>query len=308
MVSSPHEASHRIFQERPELLTPVFDLLGVPLPKRASIEVLSADATEIRPLERRVDSVLRVTACDGPTFLLAIEAQGGKKPEKESSWAYYLAYLHAKYDCPALLLVVCQDTATAKWAGGPFRMGIEGWTALTTHPLVLGPDNVPLITDSAQAGQDLALATFSAMTHGKAPDPTAILEALAIALGAADSESAAYYSELLEIGLGDSPARAIWRKMMSVVTYFPGRGTYRETAYLEGKAEGKAEGEAEGRAQGVAESVLRVLDVRRVPLTDDDRVRIMACTDLTVLDRWVALSVTINDVADLWAVEAPPEK
>jgi hypothetical protein len=27
MVTSTHEASHRIFQDRPELLTPVFDLL-----------------------------------------------------------------------------------------------------------------------------------------------------------------------------------------------------------------------------------------------------------------------------------------
>jgi hypothetical protein len=291
MVSSPHEASHRIFQERPELLTPVFRLLGVPLPERSTIEVLTADATEIRPLERRVDSVLRVTACDGPTFLLAIEAQGGKKPEKASSWAYYLAYLHAKYDCPALLLVICQDTTTSKWANGPFHMGLADWTAQTTHPLVLGPDNVPVITDSAEAAQDLALATFSAMTHGRTTDPTAILEALATALGAADSESAEYYSELLEIGLGDSPARETWRKMMSMVTYFPGRGTYRETAYLEGEAAGKAT------------SVLRVLDLRQVPLTDEDRARVTSCTDLAVLDQWVDLAVTVTDVADLWAAQ-----
>ncbi|WP_423595779.1 hypothetical protein [Streptomyces sp. G5(2025)] len=29
MVTSRHEASHRIFQERPEILGPVFGLLGV---------------------------------------------------------------------------------------------------------------------------------------------------------------------------------------------------------------------------------------------------------------------------------------
>ncbi|MFI1182826.1 hypothetical protein ACH4UT_25195 [Streptomyces sp. NPDC020799] len=79
MVTSRHEASHRIFQERPELLAPVFRLLGVPLPAKATVEVLTADVTEIRPLERRVDSVLRIEPADGgdgPGFLLAIEAQG----------------------------------------------------------------------------------------------------------------------------------------------------------------------------------------------------------------------------------------
>ncbi|OEV06003.1 hypothetical protein AN216_00545, partial [Streptomyces oceani] len=60
MVTARHEAAHRIFQDRPELLSPVFRILGVPLPPKVEVDVLSADATEIRPLERRVDSVLRI--------------------------------------------------------------------------------------------------------------------------------------------------------------------------------------------------------------------------------------------------------
>jgi hypothetical protein len=36
MVTSTHEASHRIFQDRPELLTPVFGLLGIPMSGKAS--------------------------------------------------------------------------------------------------------------------------------------------------------------------------------------------------------------------------------------------------------------------------------
>ncbi|MFF9604434.1 hypothetical protein ACF1GY_19455 [Streptomyces sp. NPDC014684] len=50
MVTSTHEASHRIFQDRPELLAPVFDLLGVPMSAKASVSVLSADV-----LNRRLD-------------------------------------------------------------------------------------------------------------------------------------------------------------------------------------------------------------------------------------------------------------
>ncbi|OEV06499.1 hypothetical protein AN216_00235, partial [Streptomyces oceani] len=138
---------------------------------------------------------------------------------KAVSWSYYLSFLKAKYECPALLLVVCQDRATAGWAAGPFRLGPAGWTVLSLHPLVLGPENVPVITDPEVAARDLTLATFSALTHGRDRNAPAILEALACALGTADSGSVAYYSELLEIGLGDTPARDTWRKLMSVGTY-----------------------------------------------------------------------------------------
>ncbi|WP_329618541.1 hypothetical protein [Streptomyces sp. S465] len=98
MVSSRHEAAHRIFQERPELLAPVFRILDVPLPEEAAVEVLTPDATEIRPLERRVDSVLRVDPPAGGGFLLAIEAQGRRDPGKAVSWAYYLSFLAAKHE------------------------------------------------------------------------------------------------------------------------------------------------------------------------------------------------------------------
>ncbi len=54
------------------------------------------------------------------------------------------------------------------------------------------------------------------------------------------------------------------REIMPFVSYFPGRGTVRETAYLEGKTEGKAGGWAEGGAKGI----LFVLEARGVPVSD----------------------------------------
>ncbi|MFJ3925652.1 hypothetical protein [Streptomyces sp. NPDC090022] len=327
MVTSPHEASHRIFQDRPELLAPVFGILGVPLPPKATIDVLTPDATEIRPLERRVDSVLRVETSEGARFLLAIEAQGRRDPDKASSWTYYLAYLRAKYELPALLLVLCRDKTTARWAAGPFTMAAEGWTSVSTHPLVLGPGNVPLITDPAEAARNLALATFSALTHGRDERAPAILEALMQAMGATDSATHLYYSEMLEIGLGDSPAGDTWRTLMGVTSYFPGRGTLIEKAMLEGAArgmaegkaeglaeglaagkaaglaEGKAEGQAAGLAQGKAEDILRLLDRRGIAVSLDIRVRVSACTDIDVLDHWFDRAITATTADELFGDE-----
>ncbi|MFF4159430.1 hypothetical protein [Streptomyces sp. NPDC001678] len=296
MVTSHHEAAHRIFQDRPELLDPVFRILGVPLPEKSSVEVLTADVTEIRPLERRVDSVLRIEPPDGSGgFILAIEAQGRRDPDKAVSWAYYLSYLKAKYTCPALLLVVCQDKATANWASGPFRLGPEGWTALSVHPLVLSPGNVPVITDPDRAAQNLALATFSAITHGREQEAPAILEALARALAMADPESIAYYSELLEIGLGNAPARDDWRKLMPR-SYFPGRGTLIEETFLEGKAE--------GRAEERAQQVLRVLEKRGIAVPPVTQERIASCADLHALARWVDRAFIVSEVDELFVDES----
>ncbi|MGW1077463.1 hypothetical protein [Streptomyces sp. NPDC002537] len=322
MVTSRHEASHRIFQERPELLSPVFRLLGVPLPAKATVEVLTADVTEIRPLERRVDSVLRIEPVDdddgggGDGFLLAIEAQGRQDPDKAVSWAYYMSFLKAKYACPVLLLVVCQDKKTADWAAGPFRLGVEAWTSLSVHPLVLGPGNVPLIIDQEEAAEDLTMATFSAMTHGSSQEAPAILDALARALATAAPETSAYYSELLEIGLGNSRAGETWRKLMPIRTYFPGRGTMIEQALLEGEAKGRAEGRFEGRAEGRVEGlaegltqgraweralmVLRLLRNRDIAVSPEIRERISNCSDLDTLERWLDRAFTVSSAEALF--------
>ncbi|MEU9856067.1 hypothetical protein [Streptomyces sp. NPDC047974] len=304
MVTSSREAFHRIFQDRPELLTPVFRVLGLHLPPEAAVEVLTPDTTEPRPLERRVDSVLRISPSEGPAFLLAVEAHGRRDPDKASSWTYDLAFLSATYGMPAVLLVVCQDRATARWAAGPLLTGIEGWAALRTHPLVLGPDNVPVITDPDEAGRNLALAAFSAMTHGRGQDSPALLEALARALSTAEPDSVAYYSELLEIGLGDTPARHTWRHLMRTVgTFFPGRGTLVEETYLKGKAEGKAEGEAEGRAEGLAEAVLRVLRARGIDVPEDVAARVTACSDPARLDLLLDRAVVVTVAEDVFVAE-----
>ncbi|MFI9200360.1 hypothetical protein [Streptomyces sp. NPDC053048] len=296
MVTSHHEAAHRIFQDCPELLAPVFRLLDVPFPAKASVEVLTADATEIRPLERRVDSVLRIEPPDGSSgFLLAIEAQGRRDPAKAVSWAYYLSFLMAKYACPALLLVVCHDKATANWAAGPFRLGPEGWTALSVHPLVLGPVNVPVITDPERAARNLALATFSAMTHARSKEAPTILEALARALAMADEESVAYYAELLEIGLGETPAGDIWRNLMPR-SYFPGRGTLIEKTFLDGEAKGRAEGRVEERAQ----MVLHVLEKRGIPVPDEIRERVTSCTYLDILADWMDRAFVVSKAEDIF--------
>jgi hypothetical protein len=212
MVTSNHEASHQIFRDRPEILAPVFRILGVPR------------------------------------------------------------------------------------------------TAQSTHPLVLGPDNVPVVTDRRTAARDITLAAFSALTHGREQDADAILKAVADALQGMDNETVEYFGSLLDLGLGDAPGGQTWRKLMTFHNFFPGRGTLLEKTFFEGKAEGKAEGRAEGvaegKAEGEAQAILRILAARGIDVPERTRERILVCADLDVLGRWLDRSVHAQSADELFAGEA----
>ncbi|WP_431996265.1 hypothetical protein [Streptomyces fungicidicus] len=305
MVTATHEASHRLFQEHPEALTPVFEALGLPPPVKTDFHELSPDVTEIRPVERRADTVLMFEPDMGEHFVLAVEAQTKKDPDKAKNWAYYVAYLRAKYDLPVLLVVVCRDRSTATWATGPFESTVGPWTSQVTRPFVLGPQTVPEITSAAVVAQQPALAALSAIVHSQNPRAAAILETVARGLVSLEPDTTKYWFEVVEVGLESTPTRKNWRQLMqNVVTHFPGHRTLFEEKYLEGKAEGmaegKAEGEAEGEARGEAKGVLRVLEVRGLPLTDDVRQRIAGCTDLDRLNDWLDRSGTVERAEDLF--------
>lgn len=303
MPTSSHEAAHRIFHEHPELLTPVFEVLKVNIPAPETIEVLPADTTEIRPLERRVDCVLRIQPRHQRSpFVLAIEVQKRRDTEKERSWAYYQTHLGAKYDLPVLLLILCDNRTVAQWAAGPFVFGAGGWPAMTMRPLVLGPDNVPVITKPEEAKANMALTAFSAITHGRSKRVNAILDAMAHALGEAEPDVLNYYDELLEIGLDGSPAQAIWRDLMSTSSYFPGRGTLVEQNQLIGEARGEVRGEAKGRAA----DVVRMLERRGIALSEAERERVLTCQDLDTLGVWFDRAFDVETTDELFA-EQPSE-
>ncbi|MCP3769431.1 MULTISPECIES: hypothetical protein [unclassified Streptomyces] len=298
MVTATHEASHRLFQEHPEALAPVFEALGLPPPVKTDFHELSPDVTEIRPMERRADTVLMFEPGMGEHFVLAVEAQTKKDPEKAKSWAYYVAYLRAKYDLPVLLVAVCRDRSTAAWATGPFECAVGPWTTQVTRPFVLGPQTVPEVTDTTVVAQQPALAALSAIVHSQSPRATAILETLARGLVSFEPSTTKYWFEVVEVGLESTPTRKSWRKLMqNVVTHFPGHGTLFEEKYLEGRAEGEAKGEAKG--------ILRVLEVRGLVVSDGTRERILTCTDLDRLNDWLDRSGTVERAEDLFTEEGP---
>jgi hypothetical protein len=92
--------------------------LHIPFPEPRDFAVMNADLTEIEPVERRVDTLLRAETDEG-TYLLVVEAQGKRDESKRGSWAYYLSYLYAKYRCEPVLIVVTQNRGRPAGLLGP---------------------------------------------------------------------------------------------------------------------------------------------------------------------------------------------
>lgn len=278
----------------PRLFSRVSEVLGVAFAPPTSVTVLPTDLTESRPVERRVDTLLRLDSEDGDSLLLAVEAQGKKDPAKPASWAYYLSYLYTKYRVPPLLLVVCQDRSTAEWASCAVHIGPPQWPALTLRPLVAGPHNMPRITRTVEARKDLALATLSAITHAGDPDIGAILKAVSGALRDEPEDLSTTLAELIAQGLGRRPAAQLWRHLMAVDLSF-----FKSPISEEIRDEGRAEGRVEGRA----EDILLILERRGVDVPDEARERITGCGDLDTLSRWLVRAVTASSAEEIFTEE-----
>ncbi|SDN04101.1 hypothetical protein SAMN04487981_103354 [Streptomyces sp. cf386] len=247
---------------------------------------MNVDLTEIEPVERRVDTLLRADTDEG-AYLLVVESQRKPDDRKRGSWPYYLSYLYEKYRCEPVLIVTTQNSATARWAAQPIRLGLPGHHSLSVRPLVLGPDNVPVIVDEWEAERDVSLAVLSAMTHGRGPHAAAIREPLAAALRTVDADSAAAFVQFVDSCLADPQAQQIWRDLMTAMQYFwrhPLAQQVRE----------------EGIEQERAAKVLKLLDMRGIPIPASARERVESCSDLDQLDTWFERALHAENAEDLF--------
>jgi hypothetical protein len=189
-----------------------------------------------------------------------------------------------------MLLVVCIDSNLAASAASPIELG----PGSVVMPWVLGPDQVPVVTDPDQARRSPQLAVLSALAHGGHPERTQVLDALLVAYEEVDRTSGGLYHDLMLTAL---PAAALdyLEAHMAVGTY-----QYQSDFARGYFAQGEAKGEAQGEVIGEADALLRVLAARGLEVPDDVRVRITECTDLDQLKAWVSRAVTVTSVRDLF--------
>jgi hypothetical protein len=263
-------------------------LFGLPIPLSGEAKVVAGDLSECVPALYRADAALLYGDGARPKLGVVAEVQLKKDPRKHETWLAYIANLRARDHCPVCLVVICPDRATARWASLPIETGHPG---LTLTPLVIGPDNTPVITDVAEAIGDIGLAAVSAITHGMDPQIQTILATLTQALDTIDPSMARRYAEYVTVALTGNAHKEMER-LMATETYLY-QGEYAQSLLARGKAQGLAEGEAK--------AVLVILEVRGIAFAESDRERIASTQDLSTLERWIERAKVVDSVDQLFA-------
>jgi hypothetical protein len=279
MPSLEHNGFVDMFRENPAL-APHFlaTLFHLDIPPYATVEVVESALDQLIPVEFRADLVLELRDASRAIVLaIVLEVQREKDPDKKFSWLVYVAVVRARKRCPTIVLVVAPDADVAAWAMEPIDSGLGRGSF---SPLVLGPAIVPRVTDEALANEEPELAILSAVAHGNGPNGLDVIQAFSRALDRLDRELAAAYFQIVYTAL---------REPMRIAL---------EAMVMERQAETKAtfppfmqklidRGELEGELKGARGVLLRLVAQAGIALSDDDRARVQACTELATLERWV---------------------
>jgi hypothetical protein len=285
--SLPHEALLLLFRNRPELAPElVRDALGIDLPAYTEVRIESADLSEVVPAEYRADLVVLLVKGE-PVFAIVVEVQLARDERKRFTWPVYVAGLRARFECPAIVLVVTASAEIARWASEAIELG----PGASFTPLVLGPNAVPIVVDPERAKAEPELAVLSVMAHGHGDVELAVRIALAATAGIevlSDHELSVLYSDLLGVALGEAA-----RKAFQMIP----QGYQFQSQWFRDATE---KGLAAGLAQGKAADVLAVLEARGILASAAERERILATTDLATLDLWVRRAATITSMDELF--------
>lgn len=277
--SFSHEALVELFRNFPELAPMLLrSALGLELPAYTSVRLESADLTQIAPAEYHADLVLLLED-ERPVLGIVLEVQLEAKQRKRFTWPVYVAGLRARLECEACVLVVAPSDDVATWAVAPIVLG----PGASLRPLVLGPSSIPSVVELDEARRAPELAVLSALAHSD--DARVAFAAMLAALDLPD-ERALLYSDWIRASLGQA-VRAALEELM-------------ETRGHEFQSEFARKHDARGRATGRAESILSFLDARGLVVSDDQRQRILGCTDLEQLDKWVRRAATVSSTDELF--------
>jgi len=297
MVSLLHEGVIQLVRDHPAFAADLLDqVLDVKVPSFREAGLVDAELNELAPVEYRADAVVMFRR-KKPVYGAIIEAQLKPDRDKPYTWPLYAVSARERHRCPFVVLVVTPRRKTARWAARKIDLG----GGSQYRPLVVGPDGIPKVTDRRHARREPQLAMLSVMAHGRGEVKTAaaIGGAAVRAILPFPEEQRLLYSLLIQANLSKAARKAL--EMQPETVYFFNEAQRRnfERGVAKGRAEAEAEAKAEGKAEALGQAVLMILTRRRLPPTAVQRRRIMGCTDLAVLERWLDRSLSVSSVAEL---------
>lgn len=290
MVSKEHEVVVEMFRNRARLAPEFGEALGVELPSWSQARADASDLNELVPTEYRADLVVLLERGEGEererVYALVVEAQLSTDARKRMVWPQYLTSLRARLECPVMLLVVTPDEAVERWCEEAIETGHPRWVL---YPLVLGPSRIPVVDSLEVARENPELLVLSALVHGRTQAGRRIVRVLP----ALESERTRLYARLIVLFLGEEARQELEEMMRS--------DNPQEVDFFQRFVD---EGMERGVVKGKAADVLEVLEARGLEVDAQGRERIVTCTDLGQLQRWLRKAVTVKSVQELFEPES----
>lgn len=251
-----HELLVELFRSRAELARELLQRVDIDLgPGEATLA--STDLGAAVPTEYRADVVVCIRDAGGTRAAVVVEVQLARDPDKRRSWPAYVANLRARLDCPTLLMVVTDQLAVATWAREPIELGHPGF-ALT--PIVIGPAEVPRITDVDLARAAPELALLSVFAH---PD-LEVARATLTAAGSLDETTRTLYFDVVRSRLPAGSLAALEDQMIDALkVHLAISDRFYERGHEEGLVKGLVQGREEGRDAGREEGRRRLVALAR---------------------------------------------
>jgi hypothetical protein len=288
MPSPRHELLVQVLREHPQVVVELLRAHGDDA-QSSTYEVIPAPASvsELEPAEFRADLVLRRSAPGDPRGgdALVVEVQLGIDPDKRFTWVLYVAGLRSRLRCPVDLVVLTLDDVVARWAAAPIAIDTRGSVLL---PRVLGPADVPIISDPAAARTLPELAVVSVLAHANEASGALVGRALLQACRDLDDARGRLYTDVVFAFLNDAARRALEADMQL------DKYEYQSEFARRFLAQGREEGREAGHVEALGAAILAVLEARGLAIDEHVRARIIACRDPEQLRAWVAAAATVG--------------
>lgn len=286
-----------MFREHPEFAVEVLrDLKGIEVPETAPVQVESNDFNNRPSQDFRPDTVITVGPFQEAQHGIIVEVQQKKTASKRRQLPRYAAQLWLLLRRPVTVLCVCPEADAAAYYAEPIATELPGYVF---RAVVLGPNDVPIITDPAEAAAHPELAAMGVMMHGR-QEP--VLKAFVDALELVEPGYGPQYLEYA-YNMAAEAVRRILEELVSSTSwpvYTPFAKQHFGRGKAEGRKEGREEGLVEGRTEGEARALLMVLSGRGVEVPESARERISACTDVQAIEAWLKRAAVVKTVDELF--------
>lgn len=276
MPSLEHEVIVEVVCGFPEVLRELLGgRLGVDL-DALPVRVADPDFTNLVPAEFRADGL--VVFGEPARHGFVVEIQRSRDEGKRLSWPLYVATAHAELRCACWVVVIAPDRRVAAWAARPIATFQPG---SNFAPIVLGPEQIPRITDAGRALASPGLAVLSAIVHAHAASDAEVAIAAVDGLAGLEPERARVYFHFLQ-GILDEVVFAAVEAHMGQHK-IPYRIPFARKAF------------DEGQLVMIRQALLTLVEARFGSVSPELRQRIEGCADLAVLERWFEAVVRAAD-------------